>query len=91
MPKAIKSPVARHRERLKRQGLVRLEVKVRKEDAPLVLSLASALSDPVRAQETRAALRQRFRPGGFKTLLASAPLEGIDLSRSPDTGRDIDL
>jgi hypothetical protein len=28
---------------------------------------------------------------GLKTLLAAAPLEGIDLSRERDFGRDVDL
>ena len=38
--------------------------------------------------------RQRFvQPPkvGLKALLASAPLEGIDLRRSRDPGRDVDL
>jgi putative transcriptional regulator len=30
-------------------------------------------------------------PEGLKALLASAPLDGIDLDRSPDPGREIDL
>jgi len=36
---------------------------------------------------------RRLRSGGksFKTLLASAPLEGIEIRRSRDTGRTIDL
>ena len=40
------------------------------------------------------ALRERFgRPaaGGFKDLLACCPLEGVDLERRRDFGRDIDL
>ncbi len=91
MAKLVKSPVARHRERLMRRGLVRLEVRVRKEDAALVRGLANALSDPARAAETRAALQQRLAPAGLKALLAAAPLEGIDLTRSPDSGRDVEL
>jgi antitoxin Phd len=36
---------------------------------------------------------QRLRTGGkgFKALLASAPLEGIEIRRSRDTARDIDF
>ena len=40
------------------------------------------------------ALRERFgrrAAGGFKELLASCPLEGVDLERSRDFGGDIDL
>lgn len=39
------------------------------------------------------ALRERFgrRAAGFKDLLASCPLEGVDLERPRDLGRDIDL
>ncbi len=45
-------------------------------------------------EASRALLRQRFvEPVGLslKALLASAPLEGIDLDRSRDLGRDVDL
>jgi antitoxin Phd len=36
---------------------------------------------------------QRLRAGGktFKALLASAPLEGVEIRRSRDTGRIIDF
>jgi hypothetical protein len=91
-PKA--AAVARYRRRIKRRGLVRLEVQVRKEDAPLVRRVASALSDPERGADTRALLRDRLaaRPArGLKALLASAPLEGIDLERARDMGRDVEL
>jgi hypothetical protein len=92
-PKA-KSSVARHRARLERQGLVRVEVSVRKEDAGLVRRVAAALSDPARQAEARVLLRQRFvAPSNvsLKALLASAPLDGIDLDRSHDLGREVDL
>jgi hypothetical protein len=39
-------------------------------------------------------LREHFGSGpaeGLKSLLAAAPLEGIDLSRRRDLGRDVDL
>ena len=89
-----KSSVAIHRARKKRHGFVRVEVNVRKEDASLVRRVASALSDPSRQVETRKLLRQRFAEPpkvSLKTLLASAPLDGIDLDRSRDLGRDVDL
>jgi hypothetical protein len=94
MTSKTKSPVASHRARRERQGFVRVEVNVRKEDASLVRRVASALSDPARQTEARALLRQRFAEPShvsLKSLLASAPLDGIKLDRSPDPGRDVDL
>jgi hypothetical protein len=95
MPKSLsKASLSRHRRRLKKDGFVRVEVNVRKEDAVLVRRVASALGDPIRGREARAILRQRFAPlpvGDLKALLAAAPLEGVDLERSRDVGRKIDL
>ena len=79
---------------MQRQGFVRVEISVRKEDASLVRHVASALSDPSRQAEARRILQQRFvEPPkvSLKVLLASAPLDGIDLDRSPSPGRDVDL
>jgi hypothetical protein len=90
MPSEKKKAVAAHRRRMKRLGLIRVEVKVRKEDAPLVRSVASALTDPRRERETRTLLRDRLgspRALGLKALLAAAPLDGIDLERARDMGR----
>lgn len=94
MPSSQNKALSTYRRRLKRQGIVRLEVKVRKEDAPLVRSVATALTDPAREAEARALLRERFgsvKPKGLKALLATAPLEGIDLTRERDLGRDAGL
>ncbi len=94
MPNSRKKALAAHRRRLKRGGYVRLEVRVRKEDAPLMRGLAQALADPVRGAEARALLRQHFMARaarGLKALLASAPLEGIDLDRPRDAGRAVEL
>jgi ribosomal protein L18E len=44
--------LASYRRRLKQQGVARLEVRVRKDDAPLVRNVARALADPRR--ETQA-------------------------------------
>jgi hypothetical protein len=91
MTTAHKTPVTSYRDRMKRQGFVRVEVQVRKEDAGLVRDVASALGDPAREAETRVILRERIasaRVGGFKALLAAAPLEGIDLARPHDFGRE---
>ena len=74
MTAAQKKAVFRHRRRLKRQGIVRLEVQVRKDDAPLVRDIVNALADPGRGSEARALLRERFGAGpaaGLKALLAA--------------------
>jgi hypothetical protein len=89
-----KKAVSAYRKRLKESGIVRLEVKVRKDDAPLVRNVAHALTDPERAADARALLRERFgepRAKGLKALLEAAPLEGVDLTRERDPGRDIPL
>ena len=88
------SPLARHRAQLARRGVVRVEVNVSRDDAGLVRSVAAALSDPGRQDAARALIRQRFGappPVGLKALLASAPLDDIDLERDRDVGRDVDL
>lgn len=88
------SSVAIHRAHKQRKGFVRVEVSVLKEDANLVRRVASALSDPSRQAEARSLLRQGFADQpkvSLKALLASAPLDGIDLERSRDLGRDVDL
>ena len=88
------SSVAKHRASLVRRGLVRVEVSVRREDAALLRSVASALSDPARHKETRQILRQRFdKPvaTSLKALLAAAPLEDVELDRNGDIGRDVGL
>jgi plasmid stability protein len=92
MASTIPSPVTAWRHRRQRQGFVRVEVQVRKEDAGLVRDVASALGDPAREAETRALLRDQIastRVSGFKALLAAAPLDGIDLDRSRDFGREL--
>jgi len=83
-----------HRARMARRGFVRVEVSVSKDDAGLVRQVAAALSDPARQAGARTLLRQRFAEPpkvSLKALLASAPLDGIDLDRAGDLGRDVDL
>ena len=89
-----KKSLSEFRQRLKRRGVVRLEVQVRKDDAALVRGVVTALSDPSRESKTRSLLREHFgasKAAGLKALLVSAPLEGIDLSRQRDFGRDGEL
>ena len=66
---------------------------MRKEDATLVRRVAWALSEPAQQAEARRLLQRFIEPPkvSLKALLASAPLDGIDLDRGPDPGRDIDL
>ena len=94
MVKAHRKAINNFRKRLKQQGMARVEVHVRKDDATLVRNVVRALSSPDQEQRTRALLREHFGSGqteGLKALLAAAPLEGINLSRERDLGRDVDL
>ncbi|MBI1774682.1 MAG: hypothetical protein HYR63_04980 [Proteobacteria bacterium] len=94
MADARKNAITSYRRRMRRRGLVRLEVQVSREDVLLIRSVAGALADPAHAEETRALLRERLvRRGGkgLKALLAAAPLDGIDLERARDRGRAIRL
>ena len=88
------SPVTAWRKRRQREGFVRVEVQVRREDAGLVRAVATALGDPARESETRTLLREKVasaRGHGLKALLAAAPLEGVEIERDRDLGRDLDL
>ena len=94
MPTSQDKAVKRYRKRLKREGWVRCEVKVRREDVPLVRKVAAVLNDPERDAVARAVIRERFEetpPTSLKSVLAAAPLEGIEIERSRDPGREIDL
>ena len=91
---AQRKALSNHRQRMKSQGIVRLEVRVHKDNVPLIRDVVSVLEDPERADEARALLRDRLgagKPKGLKALLAAAPLEGIDLERDHDIGRNVDL
>ena len=94
MADAQQSNTTKWRKRRQLQGFVRVEVQVRKEDADLVRDVASALGDPGREAETRSLLRDRVatpRTKNLKELLRSIPLDGIEIERQRDFGRDVDL
>jgi hypothetical protein len=58
-------------------------LQVRREDAPLLRSVASALADPARAAEIRPLLRARFaspNAKSLKDLLADAPRNDAQLT-----------
>ena len=61
MPGTQRKPLSAYGHRLKRRGVIRVEVHMRKADAALVRNVAQALSDPAREAETRALLRERDR------------------------------
>ncbi len=94
MPTRRSKPLSAYRCRLKRRGIVRLEVNVLRDDVAIVRGVVKALNDPVQRSEVRKLLQERFgntRSKGLKALLAVAPLEGIDLSRECDGERAIEL
>lgn len=94
MRKVQESAVANFRDRMKRQGVVRVEVYVRKDDASLVRNMAKALTDPSRESDTRALLREQFGETqglGLKALLAAAPIGGLSQQRPRDAGRTIEF
>lgn len=83
----------RYRSRMRGRGMVRVEVQVTNEDAPLVRAVAAALANPERRSEARALLRERFGPerAGFKAFIESVPLEGVRITRSRTRSRRVDL
>jgi hypothetical protein len=94
MRKVQESAVANFRNRMKRQGVVRVEVYVRKDDVSLVRNMVKALADPSRESGMRALLREQFgetRGLGLKALLAAAPTNGLSQERSWDASRMIEL
>jgi hypothetical protein len=94
MKRKPKSALATHRARLAKQGKVRLEVTVRREDVPLIRDVVTALNDSTRASEMRTRLRSEDTPQGmsFKEWLASGPsFEAMDLERVHFGDRDVDL
>jgi hypothetical protein len=70
-----------------------VEVSVPGSDAELVREVARALRDSKGAPAARALIRTHLaaKTPDFKEFLASAPLEGIDLTRPLDFGRDVEL
>ncbi|OXE36698.1 MAG: hypothetical protein CGW95_06125 [Phenylobacterium zucineum] len=90
----LATPLERHRARLKDAGQIRVEVVVPRDDAALVRNLAAILRDTTLADDLRRLLITKLgnpNARGFKALLESAPLEGIDLERQSDLPREIDL
>jgi hypothetical protein len=90
-----RSTVQRFRARQKARGLHRFEVHIPAEDISLIRRVAEALADPSRRVEVRTELSKvvglKERPS-LKDLLAQGPsLDEIDLTRSREAGRSVDL
>ena len=86
MSKTKKAVSTKTNARRRRPDLVRVDVRVRKEDAALVRRIARMLTDPTGEARARTILRQSLTKtepplAGLKALLAAAPLDGIDLRR----------
>lgn len=89
--KAIKS----YRNRQKARGIARVEVAVPDSDRDLIRQTAANLrAGGEIAERTRAAMQSVIDPYAgmnLKQLLEAAPIEDLELERSRETWRDIDL
>lgn len=92
---AQRKAVTAHRNRLANRGLTRLEVVAQEGDREIIREIAAILrGSSLKAGELRKELTRWVAPKsslGRKELLASAPFEDIDLTRSDDRGRPVDL
>jgi hypothetical protein len=99
MDNAQKRAVQNYRSRLGARGLARFEVFGRDTDRDLIRSLARRLAeDTPEASELRAVVSTSIageppQPGAILAALRRSPLVGanLDLSRSREEGRKIDL
>jgi hypothetical protein len=94
MARSQEKALKNHRLRLKKKGLRRVEVEAREADASLIRQLAKTLrTDGDKGREVRQSLIDLLasEQAGLKELLLSAPLEGIRITRSRDTGRPVEL
>ncbi len=93
---AQKKAVDNYRARQRRRGLLRLEVQAPAADVPMLRQLAQVLRENSEsAAELRRVLSRALAPeaseGSLKRLLEAAPLDGVDLSRPRDLGREVEL
>ena len=95
MTQAQHEEIKSYPNRQNEKGMVRVEVAVPDTDRKLIRQTASNLrAGGEIAERTRAAMRSVINPYAgmnFKQLLEAAPIEGLDLERSKETARDIDL
>ena len=96
---AQKRALRNYRKRLTRRGMARFEVLGLDSDRDLIRSLAKRLAedDPdavqIRAAVSRTIAGEPPKKGGILAALRRSPLVGanLDLARSHDTGRKVDL
>jgi len=99
MSSSQKRAIENYRSRLSKRGLARFEVLGRKSDQDLIRALARRLAEgDAEASRLRAAVQRNIsggtpKKGGILAALRRSPLVGanIDLSRSKETGRAVDL
>ena len=96
---AQKRAIENYRARLTQRGIKRFEVMALETDRELIRSLARRLSeDSPEADQLRAAVKEAVsgeppKSGGILSALRRSPLVGadLDLSRSHEEGRQVDL
>jgi hypothetical protein len=91
-----KHAVKRHRKLQKKKGQIRLELNVPMQDREMLRSIASELrKGGFSAERMRLVLTSTLAGEellDFKKFLELAPLDGVELERSKETGwRDLDL
>ena len=95
MTPSQKKAVQKHRSRQAKKGFVRMEVSVPESDRELIRQTAANLRAGGNiAEQTRVALSSVLNPYegmNLKELFEAAPLGELDLERSKETWRDIDL
>jgi hypothetical protein len=96
MSSAQKKAVERHRKRQQQEGIIRMEINIPEADRELLRKAAENLrAGGMLAEQTRTALSAIINPGSgmsLKQLIENAPpLDMLDLERSTETGRDIEL
>jgi hypothetical protein len=95
MTPAQKKAVSKYRSSQKKQGLVRMELSIPDADRELIRQMAVNLrAGGEIAEKTRQALSAVINPYegmNLKELIEAAPLGELELERSKETWRDIDL
>ena len=99
MESSQKRAIRNYRSRLSDRGLARFEVLGRDTDRELIRSLARRLAEDgpeaarLRAAASRIIADEPSRKGGIVAALRRSPLVGadLDLTRSREEGRDVDL
>jgi len=73
---------------------VQIRIKIRRGDENIMHHIADAISNPLNRTQVRRVLAEFFvdySQQDLKTLLASAPLQGLKIERNREPGRRIEL